>query len=421
MYKKTVLENGVRIITEEVSHVRSVSFGIWVNSGSRDELAEELGISHFIEHMIFKGTETRSTLQIAKEIDAFGGMANAFTNKENTCFHTKVIDKHLPRAVDLLMDIFLRSTYDSGELDRERQVILQEISMVEDTPDELIHILFARHFWEGHPLSEPIAGVNNSVMLIDRDRILRYLNHAYSPGNIVAAAVGRVNHEDLLHLVQSQFATLPWGEKPKDRVKPTPRQHLKVHTKDMEQAHIFLGSPGPSYLDEDRYKFYLLNTILGGNMSSRLFQTIREREGLAYSIYSFIAAYIDTGAIKIYAGVNPDMVAKTVSLVLKEVKRLMENSIVPEELEEAKDHIKAGLLLSAENMDARMNRLAKNEICFGREFTYDETIERIDRVTMDDLSELSARALDPHGFSMTVLGPIDEASLPNRIEDFLGS
>ncbi len=415
MYRKTVLDNGIRVVTERMPHVRSISMGIWVTVGSRDEMPEENGISHFIEHMIFKGTTRRTALQIAKELDAVGGMSNAFTSRENTCFHARVLDTHLEMIVDLLSDIFLHSLYDSTEIERERQVILQEISMIEDTPDDHIHDLFSRLVWGDNSLGFPVLGTAQSVMAIDSDTIRNYLHKTYSPDRIVIAAAGNLDHDVFQDLIAKAFSIVPGRNGVPARVTPSVKTSCLIRNKKFEQVHLILGTKSCSALDDRRYACMVLNILFGGSMSSRLFQEIRERRGLAYTIYSFMSSYTDIGLLGVYAGVQKKNVIETVGLIQKEMKNLRTNSIDEAELASAKEHLKGGLLLAAESSDNRMTRLAKNEIQFGDFITYDGLTSKIDAITTEDVVSLAREYFCSESLSMAALGPVSKKDMPKDI------
>ncbi len=412
VYKKTDFGNGLRVVTERIPHVKSVSVGIWVNVGSRDERGEEGGVSHLIEHMIFKGTQRRDARRIAMEIDQIGGMSNAFTSKEFTCFHAKVMSDHLPLVTDLLTDIFLNSIYDPEDLERERQVILQEISMVEDTPDDLVHVLFSENLWPGHPLGRPIMGTEETVSSIKREDIHSYLERNYLPGKIVISAAGDLEHEAFVELIAPAFAALKQAGFPADQTPPRTSVGVQVINKTLEQVHLCLGAEFPTAMEAKRYPAALLNVILGGNMSSRLFQEIREKRGLAYSVYSYFSAYLNTGMLGIYAGVEPDQTAATIALILAELDKLRSGQLEQTELKAVKEHLKGSIILASESTDNRMNRLAKNEITYGRYIDFDEIVESIDQVTVDQVISLARETLRPEQLAMTVLGPIDRNELP---------
>ncbi|MDO9212163.1 MAG: pitrilysin family protein [Deltaproteobacteria bacterium] len=415
MVQKTVLPNGIQVVTEEIPSVHSVSVGIWVEAGSRDERSEENGISHFIEHMLFKGTQRRSARQIAKEIDAVGGILNAFTSKEFSSFYAKVMAEHLPVALDLLFDLYLNSLFAAEELEKERQVIVQEINMVEDTPDEYIHDLFSQSFWPHHPLGLPILGRLNTISRMDR-RTLKgfFLKHYLQIPPIIVAA-GKLKHEDLLRPVQEALRKI--RPRPKERKIHPPRPHpqIQVKNKQLEQVHLLLGTQGFSVVHPRRYAFTILNTILGGGMSSRLFQEVREKRGLAYSVYSFASSFVDSGLLGVYVGTGDHTLNRVLQVILREMKRLAENSIRPKELRSAKEQLKGNLLLSLESTDSRMSRLAKNEIFFHRFVSTEEIIEGIEKVSAEEIGSLAQEIFRPDSFSLTVLGPVTEKTIPKTL------
>ncbi|MFA9612642.1 MAG: M16 family metallopeptidase [Deltaproteobacteria bacterium] len=407
MYNKTVLDNGMRVVTEQISHLHSVSMGIWLNVGSRDEEENESGLTHFIEHMLFKGTQQRSALEIAKQLDAVGGMSNAFTSKENTCFHAKVLDTHLPLVVEILSDIFLQSVFDQVEVEREREVILQEINMVEDTPDEYVHILFNKNFWDGNSLGRPIFGNVQTVKSFTREMILEYLNRGYHPDRIVLTAAGNVNHQEFLELVGPAFSNIERHGHNFDRTPPRANSRVDLYSRDIEQIHLCLGTRGTSLQEKERYCCSILNVILGGSMSSRLFQEVRERRGLAYSIYSFLSSQTDTGMMGIYGAVRPDNIKETLELIRLELSRFKREPISDTELRAAKEHIKGGIYLAAENTDNRMSRLAKNEMIFNRFVTYEEIEADLERVTVEDIQALAQQIFQPEVMSLVLLGQVN--------------
>ena len=407
-YNKTVLDNSIRIVTKHVPHVRSVAMGVWVNVGARDERPEEGGLSHFIEHMIFKGTERRTALQIAKEFDAIGGQCNAFTSKENTCYYAKVMDVHVGTMVELLSDIFLNSVFDPGEVERERHVILQEIKMLEDTPDEHIHVLLAQAVWGRHPLGRSILGTPETVIEFDSNTIKEYFNRAYQPDRIVIAAAGNLEHGSFVESIARAFEAVRKENNFPERTKPTMDWVATAHPKNLEQVHICLGAKGVHATDPGRHACALLNVILGGNMSSRLFQEIRERRGLAYAIFSFASSYSDTGLLGVYVGVEKSKTEEALRLIVKEMRQLTEEPIEESELKNAKEHIKGGLYLAAESTDNQMTRLAQNEINFGRDIPLQELVDGIEKVTADDMLALAQDTFRHSGLSLTLLGPIDE-------------
>jgi predicted Zn-dependent peptidase len=406
-YRKTVLENGIRVITEEIPYLNSVSIGVWVLSGSRDEEPHENGISHFIEHLLFKGTERRTAFDIAKEIDSVGGTLNAFTGREYTCYYAKVLDKNLPLAMDLLSDIFLHPRMDPKDVEKERSVILQEIKMVEDTPDDFIHDLFNQICWGGHSLGYPIFGTTERVQSFTRDQIAQFFRESYPPERIVICAAGHLSHEDIVQRIEDTFGRIPKAGKLRQRVTPQSVSTTNVWKRELEQVHLCLGTRGLQYNHSLRFASYLLNTILGGGMSSRLFQEIRENRGLAYSVYSYLPTYIDTGLVVVYAGTSESSFQDVVELILKEFKRLKTETFKNGELETSKEQLKGNLLLSLESSDNLMTRLAKNEIYFGSYLPIERILKGIEEVKEEDVRQLASELFDPRFFCLTVLGPLD--------------
>jgi predicted Zn-dependent peptidase len=406
-YQKTVLDNGVRVITEEIPYLKSVSIGVWVITGSRDEKPQENGISHFIEHLLFKGTEKRTAYDIAREIDSVGGTLNAFTGREYTCFYAKVIDKNLPLAIDLLSDIFLHPKMDVKDVERERMVILQEIKTVEDTPDDYIHDLFSRVCWGDHPLGYPIFGTSELVQSFDRDQIYRYFKENYQPDRIIICAAGNLDHQEIVHAIDGTFGKIPCQKKVRQRVKPKTISSTNIWSRELEQVHFCLGTKGLQYNHSLRFTSYVLNAILGGGMSSRLFQEIRENRGLAYSVYSYLPSYMDTGLVVVYAGTSESSCKEVIELILKEFKRLKDEPLKDGELETAKEQLKGNLLLSLESSDNLMTRLAKNEIYFESYLPIEMILSGIDEVCEEKLKDLAREIFDEKYFCLTILGPMD--------------
>ena len=406
-YQRTVLDNGIRVITEKIPYLRSVSIGVWVMIGSRDEQPDENGISHFIEHLLFKGTEKRTAFDIAKEIDSVGGTLNAFTGREYTCFYAKVIDHNLPLAIDLLSDIFLNSVIDLKDVEKERMVILQEIKMVEDTPDDYVHDLFNRVCWGDHPLGFPIYGNSELVQSFQRDQLYRFFKENYPPDRIIVCAAGNLEHQEVVDLIDETFGKIPKSNKTRTRNKPDPISTTNVWKRDLEQVHFCLGTKGLQYNHSLRFASYVLNTILGGGMSSRLFQEIRENRGLAYSVYSYLPTYIDAGLVVVYAGTNEGAFQEVIDLVLKEFKRLRNEPLKHEELETAKEQLKGNLLLSLESSDNLMTRLAKNEIYFKSYLPVATILKGIDEVKEETVQRLAGDIFDERFFCLTVLGPMN--------------
>lgn len=412
MHNKSVLQNGVRIISEHVPHCRTAAVGIWVDVGSRDEHDLNNGCGHFVEHMLFKGTAERSPQQIARELDVLGGLSNAFTSRENTCYYATVLDTHLPRIADLLTDMFCHSLFEEEEVFRERQVILQEISMAEDMPDDQIHDLFCAQLWGHHPLGKTVLGSREVVGTMDSQKLLEHVQNYYTPERVLIAAAGNVEHEAFVSLWEKAFAELRQkGKRQISRMKPSVlKASRKVYVKPLEQVHTVLGTYGLSNLDEERFAMILLNIIWGGNMSSRLFQEIREQRGLAYSVYSFVDSYFDSGYLGVYLGVDRETVNEAFAVIRQQVDILKEDPVREEELRDAKDYAKGGLFLSAENMEARMTRNARNEFCFGRHIPVEEVVSSIEAVSTEDIRRL-ARKLFSGDFSVAVLGPLKQSEI----------
>jgi predicted Zn-dependent peptidase len=405
---KTILKNGIRIVTKNMPYSRSVSMGVWVNVGARDESVLESGLSHFIEHMIFKGTQKRSAFQIAKEFDAIGGQTNAFTTMENTCYYARVIDSQTETMVDILSDIFVNSVFDSDEIDKERPVILQEIGMVEDSPDEYIHTLSGHNFWGENPLGRSILGPPENIVRFDAQTIKNFFQRLYQPDRIVIAAAGNLDHNHLVKMIAPVFETIQPGDGFPRRKTPRGCSVVDLNHKNLEQLHICLSARGLSITDPRRYAGSLLNTILGGNMSSRLFQEIRERRGLAYSVYSFISSHVDTGMFGFYVGVAPNRAQETTRLVLNELDRIKNESVQSSELADAMEFTKGSLLLASESADNQMVRSAQNEIHFGKDILLQAIIEKIEAVTADEIQDLANELFNRNQMTLTLLGPVGE-------------
>ena len=405
-YRREVLENGLVVLTERMDHVKSVALGVWVKVGSRDEPPEKAGISHFMEHMLFKGTENRSAEEIARAIDAVGGTLDAFTSREETCFYAKVLGEHLPLAVELLADILLRSKIDPKDIEREQQVVLQEIKSVEDKPDDLVHDLFAQAIWGDHPLGRPVLGTKETLLGIRRDDILWHIKDFYQPNRMIVAAAGDLQHERLVDLLAEAFQGFEGRALPVDSDPPTARQARVNKDQNSAQVHLCLGVEGLPYAHQDRYALYLINALLGGSMSSRLFQEIREKRGLAYSIYSYQSSYRDAGLLVIYAGCSPESASLVVDLIKAECRRLYEEPIDPEEFKRLKEQLKGNLLLGLESTSSRMTRLAKMEISFGRIFDLEEIIRGIEEVTPERFQAMAKNLFGCEAYTLASIGCI---------------
>jgi len=408
--EKTTLANGVRIVTQNMPHTHSISMGVWVNVGARDETAAEGGISHFIEHMVFKGTERRSAYQIAKEFDAIGGVSNAFTAMEATCYHAKVLKSHLDTMVDILADIFLNSVFDAAEVERERPVICQEIGMVEDAPDEYIHHVAARAHWGENPLGRPILGSRDNVLRFDADGLKSFFHRLYKPERIVISAAGNLAHQQLVDLTAPAFEILPEGNEFPPRIPPEGARGVTCLSREIEQQHLCLCTRGIGITDPRRFAFSLMNSLLGGNMSSRLFQKIREQSGLAYAVYSFASSFTDTGMFGAYAGIHPDNTPECLRLILDELQTLKKIRVSIDELKDAKEYTKGSLLLAAESNDNQMVRQAQNEINFGRYIPLRDVVDQIEAVTAGEIQDLARALFKNHPLTLTLLGPLGDAT-----------
>jgi predicted Zn-dependent peptidase len=405
--EKTVLDNGLTIITERMNHVRSASVGIWVRSGSRHEPAQLNGISHFIEHTLFKGTRNRTAREIAVESDAIGGHVDAFTSREVASYYVKVLDQHLPRAFDLLADLITAPMFDDGELDRERNVVLEEIKMVEDTPDDLVHEVFVSNFWPDHPLGRSILGTAETLSTFDHNRVADFFSNVYTPLNLVVAAAGNVEHAAFVDMVGRYLGNLSSQSLRPPVSAPSPAAPRIILSKDLEQVHLIMGTRCPSMTSEDRYAVHVLNVILGGGMSSRLFQTIREEHGLAYSVYSGVNAYTDAGYLSMYAATSPQLIGDVIKLSVDQFGKLKEEAVSEQELQRAKDQLKVSIMLSLESTSARMSNVARQEIFFGRQFTLDEILERIDLVSSDDVQRMAREIFTGDDLALTAIGQLE--------------
>jgi len=404
---RDVLDNGLRILTERMSQVRSVSIGVWLTRGSRHETAERGGIAHFVEHMLFKGTASRSAEDIAQVIDSIGGQLDAFTAKEYASYYIKVLDEHLPLAVDILSDIVRNPAFSAEDIEREKKVVVEEIKMVEDTPDDLVHELFTQGFWENHPLGRPILGTRETVESFDATLLRSYFVDAYTPRNLIVSAVGNLEHARVLDLVQEKFGSLTSTGMPSGEQAPQVVPKILIRSKELEQSHVCLGTSSYPQNHDDRYSSYVLNTLLGGSMSSRLFQNVREKRGLAYAVFSGLSAYRDAGSFTIYAGCANDAVDQVVDLCVEELRNVKHAPVPDAELQRAKDHLKGSLMLSLENTASRMSHIARQEIYFDRQFGLDETLQGIERVQADDVQRVASDLFKNGSLAATVLGNVN--------------
>jgi predicted Zn-dependent peptidase len=409
-----VLSNGVRLISETIPYVRSASIGIWADVGSSAERAEQRGISHLVEHMLFKGTQRRSAREIAEEMDGVGAHLNAFTDKEVTCYYAKVIDRHIPLAVDVLTDMLLHSVFDPTELSKEQKVVLEEIRMYDDNPDDMTHDFFTRTMWKDAHLGEPTIGYANTVSALTRDDLREHMRLHYAPNALVVAAAGNVDHDALVALFEQAFATFEGTADLPVAQAPALTPSSLVKTKDTEQAYIVLGTGGLSQRDEQRYALSVMDTILGSGMSSRLFQEVREKRGLAYTVYSFQQAYRGAGLFAVSAGTSPSSVQECVDVIVEQLLLLAEKGVTDAELRLAKEHIKGSLTLSLESTSGRMMRLGRGEFALGRFLPTEEIEERIEAVRKDEIAALASALFVPEKLGMCVLGPVSDITISGR-------
>jgi predicted Zn-dependent peptidase len=410
--RRQKLPNGLTIITEQMQHIRSASIGVWLQTGSRDEDAEWNGISHFIEHMVFKGTKHRTAEEIARQVDSFGGNMDAFTAKECICFNVKVLDEHVPTALDILSDLVLNPVFDAADIARERGVILEEIKMDEDNPDYLVHEIFTQNFWKDHPLGKPILGTKETVKRFERDPVLDAYAHRFAPGNIIVSAAGNLDHDKFVELVIRHFEHMKPMSNGFHSSKPKIVSRIILRNKKaLEQVQLCIGVPAYPIAHEKRHAGYILNTVLGGGMSSRLFQNIRERQGLAYSIYSDLNPYRDTGCLAVYAGTSLASAAKVVQSVVSEFRKLKTAPVPEDELRRSKAQLKGSLMLSLESSTSRMSNLARQEMYFDRFYDLDELIAKIEAVTSEDLTILANEFFQTEAVAVTALGNLNGLKL----------
>jgi predicted Zn-dependent peptidase len=410
--RRTVLPNGLIVLTERMEHLRSVAMGVWVQSGSRYEAAEINGISHFVEHMLFKGTRSRSAQHIAREMDAIGGNLDAFTGKETICFSVKALSNHVPIALDVLSDLVLNPTFADTDIERERGVILEEIKIDEDNPDVLVHEIFTQNFWKDQPLGKPILGTTKTVSGLQQLTLFDYHSDRFRAGNMVFSAAGQLDHDQFVAAVAEKFSTLAPGTTELAFQSPAVSAPIILRNKrSLEQVQICLGVPSPPITDENRYATLILNTVLGGGMSSRLFQTIREERGMAYSIYSDLSPYSDTGSLCVYAGTSADKTLEMLDLVMAEFRTLKENPLTEEELHRAKEQVKGNILLGLESSGSRMSNLARQEMYFKHFFSVEEVLERLDAVTAVEVQAMAQKLFISERIAVTLLGRLDGLKL----------
>ena len=413
--RRTVLPNGLTVLTERMEHVRSVAMGVWIKSGSRCEPADTNGISHFVEHMLFKGTRSRSAQHIAREMDSIGGNLDAFTGKETICFNVKSLGEHVPIALDVLTDLVLNPIFAASDIERERSVILEEIKIDEDNPDVLVHELFTQNFWKDHPLGKPILGTTSTVARLSQQQLFDYHGGRFLGGNMVFSAAGDLDHDRFVDAVSNKFALLTVGSTVEEEQAPSASARIVLRNKKaLEQVQICLGVPAPPITDDNRYTTLILNTVLGGGMSSRLFQTIREERGMAYSIYSDLSPYRDTGALCVYAGTSAGKTLEMIDLVLVEFRKLKEEPLSDEELTRAKDQLKGNILMGLESSNSRMANLARQELYFQQFFTAEEIIAWIDAVTAEQIQTMAQNLFNIDRIAVTLLGRLDGIKLNRK-------
>jgi predicted Zn-dependent peptidase len=415
MYRKDTLSNGIRVVSETLPKTRSLSIGVWVKVGSRHEPKEISGVSHFIEHMFFKGTKKRTARDIATEVDSLGGEMNAFTSQENTTYYIKVLDEHLPAAVDILSDILLGSRFDPADMEKERKIILEEIKGVEDTPDDFIHELFTATVWPDNSLGRPILGTKETIRALKHADIVRYIEDYYIPREIVISVAGNFEHAHLIDLLEGAFGKLSRKGVPKQEIAPAFNRAVTVKKKQLEQVQVCLGCKGLHYTHEDRFVIMALNTLLGNSMSSRLFQEVREQNALAYSIYSYVTAYRDAGLVTVYAGTDPANAKEAIGLIVKELRKIRDEGITAAEEKRVKDQIKGNLVLSLETSNSHMGRIARQEIYFGKYLSVDDIIKTVDKVTAEQVQRLARQLFTRENLSLSILGPMSKADVPDSL------
>jgi len=407
-FERSLLDNGIEVLTKYMSNVRSIALGFWVKTGSRNESQSMNGMSHFLEHLLFKGTETRSAKQISETFDGLGAELNAFTGKEYTCYYTRILDENLDVAVENLSDMISNPAFKEDDIKSEKEVVLEEINLHEDSPDERVHDLFAETLWKEHPLGESILGHLDTVKKFEREDVIRYFKKQYSSRNIIVVGAGHLEHKELLKLAQVYLKDIDGDASIKDKIDAKVKPRVKIQGKKTEQAHICYGFEGLSASHEDRFSLGILDNVLGGGMSSRLFQEIREKRGLAYSVFSYHSFYRDTGSIVAYAGTRPSNAELVIELIKKEIEDIAKKGIKKSELDRTKSQIKGQLVLSLENTGNRMMRLGKSEITHGEILSLNELIRRIDEVTLEDVQRVAQSIFLPEKNVLTVIGPFNE-------------
>ena len=411
MIQRETLPNGLRIVTENITYVQSVALGIWVGVGARDEEMPQRGISHVIEHMLFKGTPSRTAQQIADEIDSIGGDINAFTSKENTCYHVRVLSEHVPLAIDILADMFLNSLFDAEEMGRELNVILEEIKQRDDEPDDLVHDLFTETLWPGHALGRPVIGTPETVAALTPETLREYMNRRYTPDTIVVAAAGNLNHDEIVEMVRARFGHLT-GRRDDWRMadtQPAPVAATAYVEKPIEQVNLVLGTHGYSQLADEKYSLSILDNVLGGSMSSRLFQEIREKRGLAYSVGSYSQLFREGGYFAVYAGTGAETAEQVLELVRAEFDNILRHNITQKELDRSKNQFRGSIVMGQESMNSRMMRIGRNELTYDRVIPFEEVMEKVQAVTLDDVAQVAHHLFGDGHYAMATVGPFRKA------------
>ena len=410
-YEITTLENGIRVITETVNHVQFMSMGFWGGVGSHYESEKQWGITHFIEHMLFKGTEKRTADQISGAVDAVGGQLNAFTSKENTCYYIKTLTEDFPLAVDVLSDMFLNSRFDNEEIAKEREVIIEEIKMYEDTPDDQVHDLMSANLWPEHPLGRAILGTEESIAVFDHDMLKDYMKQYYTGSNIVVSVVGNISHNQVVEAIREVLGGIPKGEVNQYRIADRAKPGVNCYYKEIAQSQICVAMPGVAKEDDRLFPLSILNTYLGGGMSSRLVKKIREEEGLAYSVYSYNGAYIDTGAFVISVGTRPENCQRVIDIILEELDDVRQNGITKDELDKSFSQLKGSLYMGLETVNSRMNKLGRSMLIYDRVITPEENVDELSKVTLEDVKSLAGDMFRKENLQITVLGPVNEVNM----------
>ena len=410
-YEITTLENGIRVITETVNHVQFMSMGFWVGVGSRYENEQQWGITHFIEHMLFKGTDKRTAEQISGAVDAVGGQLNAFTSKENTCYYIKTLTEDFPLAVDVLSDMFLNSRFDNEEIAKEREVIIEEIKMYEDTPDDQVHDLMSANLWPEHPLGRAILGTEESIAAFNHDMLKDYMKQYYTGSNIVVSVVGNISHNQVVEAIREVLGGIPKGETNQCMIADRAKPGVNCYYKEIAQSQICVAMPGVAKEDDRLFPLSILNTYLGGGMSARLVKKIREEEGLAYSVYSYNGSYTDTGAFVISVGTRPENCQRVIDIILEELDDVRQNGITQEELDKSFSQLKGSLYMGLETVNSRMNKLGRSMLIYDRVITPEENVNDLSKVTVEDVKSLADDMFRRENLQITVLGPVDEVKM----------